>query len=133
MSKLSRWKIVSLVCVFCAVKAIGLPAQTFKTLLSLNGTDGNGPAGPLVQGTDGNFYGTTSSGGAYGNGTVFKITPRGTLTTLHSFDQTDGAGLTPGWFKPPTGTSTGQPSGAKPTVPAWAVAARSSKSPQGAS
>jgi uncharacterized repeat protein (TIGR03803 family) len=31
-----------------------------------------------------NFYRTTSGGGAYGAGTVFKITPFGTLTTLHS-------------------------------------------------
>jgi uncharacterized repeat protein (TIGR03803 family) len=45
---------------------------------------GSYPSG-LVQGTDGNFYGTTASGGAYYNGTVFKITPSGTLTTLYSF------------------------------------------------
>ena len=49
------------------------------------------PYAGLVQGTDGNFYGTTSEGGANGYGTVFKITPSGTLTTLHSFDVTDGA------------------------------------------
>jgi uncharacterized repeat protein (TIGR03803 family) len=38
--------------------------------------------------TDGNFYGTASeggSGGDYGNGTVFEITPSGTLTTLYNF------------------------------------------------
>jgi uncharacterized repeat protein (TIGR03803 family) len=39
----------------------------------------------LVQGTDGNFYGTTSAGGVQGSGTVFKITPGGAPTTLHSF------------------------------------------------
>jgi len=38
-----------------------------------------------VQGDDGNFYGTTSGGGAADNGVVFKITPSGTLTRLHSF------------------------------------------------
>ena len=53
-------------------------------------TDGNGPAGALVQGTDGNFYGTTNFGGAFAAGTVFKITGSGGLTTLHSFDNTDG-------------------------------------------
>jgi uncharacterized repeat protein (TIGR03803 family) len=42
-----------------------------------------------VQATNGNFYGTTDGGGAYGYGTIFEIT--GTLTTLHSFDGTDGA------------------------------------------
>jgi len=49
-----------------------------------NCTDGWNPAG-LVQGTDGNFYGTTSQGGSAGNGTAFKITPSGVLTTLHTF------------------------------------------------
>ena len=47
--------------------------------------DGGYPYAPLIQGTDGNFYGTTQSGGANGDGTAFKITPSGTLTTLYSF------------------------------------------------
>jgi uncharacterized repeat protein (TIGR03803 family) len=46
-----------------------------------------------VQARDGNFYGTTLIGGASGDGTVFKITPRGALTTLHSFDYSDGVAL----------------------------------------
>ena len=48
-------------------------------------TDGAEPVGPLVQAANGDFYGTTSTAGAYGGGTVFKITPAGTLTTLYSF------------------------------------------------
>jgi uncharacterized repeat protein (TIGR03803 family) len=48
-------------------------------------TDGSYPSAGLVQGADGNLYGTTSSGGANGTGTVFKITLNGTLTTLHNF------------------------------------------------
>lgn len=56
-----------------------------------NCADGNGPYGGLVLGTDGNFYGTTESGGgSSSDGTVFKMTPSGKLTTLHSFDGTDG-------------------------------------------
>jgi uncharacterized repeat protein (TIGR03803 family) len=52
--------------------------------------EGSGPNSALLQGKDGTFYGTTENGGAYdvctyGCGTVFKITPKGTLTTLHSF------------------------------------------------
>lgn len=47
--------------------------------------DGQAPTDGLIQGTDGNFYGTTSVGGAHGHGTVFKMTPAGTLTTLYSF------------------------------------------------
>jgi uncharacterized repeat protein (TIGR03803 family) len=39
----------------------------------------------LVQGTDGNFYGSTDGGGSGGSGTLFKITPVGKLTTLHGF------------------------------------------------
>jgi uncharacterized repeat protein (TIGR03803 family) len=60
-------------------------------LHNFNGTDGSKPYARLVQATDGNFYGTTYQGGA-GAGTVFKITPGGTLTTLHSFNQSDGTG-----------------------------------------
>jgi uncharacterized repeat protein (TIGR03803 family) len=44
----------------------------------------------MVQATDGNFYGTTNFGGTRDDGTVFKITAAGILTTLHSFDHTDG-------------------------------------------
>jgi uncharacterized repeat protein (TIGR03803 family) len=61
---------------------------TFCTLSDC--ADGSEPAGALVQGTDGNFYGTTSGGGTNSDGTVFKITPNGTLTTLHSFSANDG-------------------------------------------
>jgi uncharacterized repeat protein (TIGR03803 family) len=43
----------------------------------------------LVQGSDGNFYGTTYYGGAWGLGTAFKITPAGTLTPLYQFTGTD--------------------------------------------
>jgi len=52
--------------------------------------DGRQPYAGLIQGTDGDFYGTTSVGGANSEGTVFEITPTGMLTTLHSFDGTDG-------------------------------------------
>jgi len=45
----------------------------------------------LVQASTGNFYGTTSNGGTSIYGTVFEITPAGTLTTLHSFEFTDGS------------------------------------------
>jgi uncharacterized repeat protein (TIGR03803 family) len=46
--------------------------------------DGSNPIGP-VSGNDGNFYGTTASGGANSQGSIFKITPSGTLTTIYSF------------------------------------------------
>lgn len=50
--------------------------------------DGSGPVPYLIQARDGNFYGSTRSGGASGGsstGTAFKLTPNGALTTLHSF------------------------------------------------
>jgi len=48
-------------------------------------SDGEFPYAGLVQGSDGNFYGTTPEGGLFGKGTIFKITPSGALTTLYSF------------------------------------------------
>lgn len=57
-----------------------------------NCADGANPYGGLTKGTDGNFYGTTIYGGTNANGTTYKITPAGALTTLHSFSLfTDGA------------------------------------------
>jgi len=46
--------------------------------------DGQNPT-TLIQGGDGNFYGTTYAGGASGGGTVYQMTPSGTLTTLYNF------------------------------------------------
>jgi len=83
----------SIVLMLTAVTATVSAAQTFTTLVNFDKTNGANPAASLIQGTDGNFYGTTYGGGANGNGTVFQITPAGTLTTLHSFDLTDGASL----------------------------------------
>jgi uncharacterized repeat protein (TIGR03803 family) len=54
-------------------------------------TDGAQPYGGLVQGTDGNFYGTTLYGGADNLGTIYQITPKGKYTVLYSFDGTHGA------------------------------------------
>ncbi|HZP81223.1 MAG TPA: choice-of-anchor tandem repeat GloVer-containing protein [Chthonomonadaceae bacterium] len=65
----------------------------FTPLHSFNGSDGAGPFTALTQDKNGNLYGTTGNGGtadvvpggARGYGTVFKITPTGTLTPLHIF------------------------------------------------
>jgi uncharacterized repeat protein (TIGR03803 family) len=64
------------------------PAGAFTVLHSFDGfSDGAFPTGGVVQGTDGNFYGTTASGGTPdGCGTVFKITPTGTLSVLYVFN-----------------------------------------------
>jgi uncharacterized repeat protein (TIGR03803 family) len=60
-------------------------AQSFRTLLNFDGTNGANPFATLVQGLDGDFYGTTEFGGPTAAGTIFKITPSGTLTTLYTF------------------------------------------------
>ena len=69
------------------------PGGSLTTLWSFTGgNDGANPVAGLVQGSDSNFYGTASYGGANGNGTVFRISPSGSLTNLWSFTGgTDGA------------------------------------------
>jgi uncharacterized repeat protein (TIGR03803 family) len=72
------------------------PEGALTTLHSFDVTDGATPYAGLVQASDRNFYGTTAEGGAGaacsgGCGTVFRITPEGTLTTLYSFNSNDGA------------------------------------------
>ncbi len=101
LSKLNLWKVAVSLLALCGATAINLSAQTLTTLHTFAGysTDGASPYAGLVQATDGNFYGTTYAGGTSGNcqggcGTVFRITPGGTLTTLHSFDWYDGASPT---------------------------------------
>jgi len=66
--------------------------QTPTTVVTFDVTNGFLPYfGSLVQGANGDMYGTTYEGGANGAGTIFRLTPAGALTTLHSFDTTDGA------------------------------------------
>jgi uncharacterized repeat protein (TIGR03803 family) len=71
-------------------------AQTFTSLVELNGSNGSDPYyTSLVQARDGNLYGTTQSGGSAFEGSVFRLTTTGTLTTLYNFCSmascTDGA------------------------------------------
>jgi uncharacterized repeat protein (TIGR03803 family) len=66
-------------------------AGVLTTLYSFpGGTNGAFPQAGLVQGADGNYYGTTSIGGSNTYGTVFSITPSGTLTTFYQFNKSDG-------------------------------------------
>jgi uncharacterized repeat protein (TIGR03803 family) len=54
--------------------------------------DGTDALGNLYQASDGNFYGTTSTGGASGDGTVFRVTPTGAFLTLYSFADSGDSG-----------------------------------------
>jgi uncharacterized repeat protein (TIGR03803 family) len=85
LGQLSGWKPVCAALLLSAGMATVSSAQTFKKLVDFSGSNGASPSGSLVQGTDGNLYGTTEDGGANGDGTVFKITPSGTLTTIYNF------------------------------------------------
>jgi uncharacterized repeat protein (TIGR03803 family) len=69
------------------------PAGAESVLYSFkgDGTDGINPYGGVVLGKKGIIYGTTYQGGTKGFGAVFKVTPSGTETVLHSFTNTDGA------------------------------------------
>jgi uncharacterized repeat protein (TIGR03803 family) len=90
MNKLN-WRNLACAClVLCATTPIALLAQNFTTLHRFDSTDGAFPAAGLIQATDGNLYGATQGGGPNGYGTVFKITPSGTLTTLYDFCSQSG-------------------------------------------
>jgi uncharacterized repeat protein (TIGR03803 family) len=72
------------------------PGGKLTVLYNFKGTpDGETPKGAIIQASDGNFYGTTEGGGVNGLGAIYKMTPAGALTILHSFSETDGLGLHP--------------------------------------
>ena len=79
------------------------------TVHEFTGTDGGLPLATLTQARDGRLYGTTSVGGAgfselsSGYGTVFRLDTSGTLVTLHSFTNADGAHPQGGLVETPDG------------------------------
>jgi uncharacterized repeat protein (TIGR03803 family) len=85
VSKLSSLKSGCIAFILCAAAAVTASAQTLTTLVNFSGSNGNYPTAPVIQATDSNFYGTTNLGGTNTSGTVFKMTPTGTFTTLYSF------------------------------------------------
>ena len=94
---MKRGKTMFAVVALCAATAMAVMGQTFTTMYSFCTqstqswcADGANPFAGLVQGTDGNLYGTTAFGGACveasgGCGTVFRITPAGELETIVTF------------------------------------------------
>src|ERR1035437_6738614 len=76
-------------CVALLAGASGF-GQTLQTLYNFSQLPSN-PAGGVVQGPDGAFYGTTQEGGAFGYGTVFRLGTNGVLTDLVDFSSGNGA------------------------------------------
>ncbi|HEY6765195.1 MAG TPA: choice-of-anchor tandem repeat GloVer-containing protein [Candidatus Sulfotelmatobacter sp.] len=67
------------------------PGGVFTLLHTFSTNDNHGSfPGQLILATSGNFYGYTASGGVAGNGTIFSITPAGSLRTVFTFDDTNG-------------------------------------------
>jgi uncharacterized repeat protein (TIGR03803 family) len=84
------------------IASVAAPGVAFSTLYLFTGAaDGGNPNG-LVQETNGNFYGTTQSGGTNDSGTVFQMTPSGAVTTLYLFN-----GIGDGGFAPEAGLTQG--------------------------
>jgi len=94
MTKLSAWKMAGAVFTLSAATAITSPAQIFTSLVNFDFANGADPMHvTLVQGHNGNLFGTTEAGG-HGDGslgTVFEISPGSKLTTLYNFGSDSGA------------------------------------------
>jgi len=77
------------------------PSGALTVLLNFpNPQIGGAPKGPLIQASDGNLYGTTSTGGSASQGTVFKMTLGGTASVLYNFCATSKNGSCPDGAKP---------------------------------
>ena len=79
------------------VFAVSTDGTTFRTVHTFSGGDGTGPQGTLVEGLDGNLYGTTLEGGTNDDGVVFMVSRDGqTFQDLHTFEDSDGFFLASG-------------------------------------
>jgi uncharacterized repeat protein (TIGR03803 family) len=108
----------SLLCGLLGVAAAGIPAsaQTLIPLVNFNGSNGQYPSAALIADGGGNLFGTTESGGASGDGTVFEIakTSSGYASTpviLVSFNGMDGAGPAAGLMADGSGNLFGTTTG----------------------
>lgn len=87
---MNNLKTISLTFGIALLLAANGSGQQLQTLYGFAQPPGN-PAGGVVQGPDGNFYGTTYEGGAFGYGSVFRVTTNGVLTDLVDFNTVNGS------------------------------------------
>lgn len=88
-SKLRR-PVVAAGCVVLAAGTSLSPGAAAYEVLAEFSKPGTQVMAPLTEHSDGNFYGVATANGAFDQGTVFKVTPAGVLSTLHAFAGTDG-------------------------------------------
>jgi uncharacterized repeat protein (TIGR03803 family) len=86
----STWQRARALALLGAMTGIAAHAQDFTTLVNFDGANGGYPSGYLVQGINGDFYGTTSDFGLSDFGTIFRMTPQGQLKSVYNFGATDG-------------------------------------------
>src|SRR3984885_3934102 len=101
MTKLQKERTYPLCALFLFFLAsAALPAQTFKTLVTFNEANGEDVFSSLIEGSDGNLYGSTVYGGKQNFGTIFKLTLVGKETVLYNFCLQSGCpdGAYPGWL-----------------------------------
>lgn len=95
--------VLSIACLLAGAPGAARAQGTFEHIHTFDSPPRE-PLGPLVMGDDGALYGTTSSGGAFGAGVVFKVRPDGSgYEKLHDFDTADGANPAAGLVKGPDG------------------------------
>lgn len=95
------------------------PGGAYSQLHSFDlATTGNQPLGKLLQASDGNFYGTTTSFGANNAGTLYRLTPTGVITVLHAFrgDTSEGGGPAAGVIQGADGALYGTTAGGGSTA-----------------
>jgi uncharacterized repeat protein (TIGR03803 family) len=86
MARSNSWKVVGIVSAFVLAATLAASAQVFSSMTNFNSNNGRSPMAPLIQASDGYFYGTTQRGGVWNQGVVFKIAPWDhNVTVLHSF------------------------------------------------
>jgi uncharacterized repeat protein (TIGR03803 family) len=98
MPKFRSAKSACFLAIFCLAVAVASHAQTYSVVTGFNPAYGENPAGPVVQGIDGNLYGVAETGGntnaicpgsegiiGEGCGSVFRVSPSGQVTPLYEF------------------------------------------------